>query len=465
MKRTAVLNVVGLTQRHIGPDTPAITQFLSLGQGALIDPAFPAVTCTAQSNYLTGERPSDHGIVGNGWYNHELAEVTFWKQPNQTVQSPKLWHDLRLANGGFTCATMFWWFNMYADVEWSATPRPMYPADGSKHFDVYTWPHELRPALKEELGEFPFPAFWGPMAGQQSPVGKPEAVSEWIANAAKWIEQQQQPTLNLVYLPHLDYNLQRLGPGHPEIANDLQRIDRIVGGLIDFFEARGVQVVLLSEYGITPVERPVHLNRLFRERGWLTIKEELGLDRLDCGNSRAFAVADHQVAHVYLNDKSIESDVRSLLEGTDGVAAVWGQAEKQANGIDHSRAGDLVVTAAESAWFTYYYWMDDAVAPDFARCVDIHRKPGFDPVELFKDSVRGSMPRVMFKLLKKKLGFRMLMDVIPLDASLVKGSHGCRPSDTADWPILISKSTQLTDDKTVDSTDVYGVLRSHIVGG
>ncbi len=266
MKRTAVLNVVGLTQRHIGPDTPAISQFLSLGQAAFIDPAFPAVTCTAQSNYLTGQRPRDHGIVGNGWYNDELAEVTFWKQPNQTVQSPKLWHDLRLANSGFTCATMFWWFNMYADVEWSATPRPMYPADGSKHFDIYTWPHELRPALKEELGEFPFPAFWGPMAGQQSPVGKPEAVSEWIANAAKWIEQQQQPTLNLVYLPHLDYNLQRLGPGHPEIANDLQRIDRIVGELIDFFEARGVQVVLLSEYGITPVERPVHLNRIFRER-------------------------------------------------------------------------------------------------------------------------------------------------------------------------------------------------------
>ncbi|MBT4624650.1 MAG: alkaline phosphatase family protein, partial [Verrucomicrobia bacterium] len=297
------------------------------------------------------------------------------------------------------------------------------------------------------------------------PAGKPEAVSEWIASAAKWIEEEEQPTLNLVYLPHLDYNLQRLGPGHPEIANDLQRIDRIVGELIEFFEGRGVQIVLLSEYGVTPVEQPIHLNRLFRERGWLTIKEELGLERLDCGNSRAFAVVDHQVAHVYLNDKSIESDVRSLLEGTDGVAGVWGQSEKQANGIDHSRAGDLVVTAAESAWFTYYYWMEDAVAPDFARCVDIHRKPGYDPVELFKDSVRGSMPRVMFKLLKKKLGFRMLMDIIPLDASLVKGSHGCRPSDTADWPILISKSTQLTGDKTVDSSDVYGVLRSHIVGG
>ena len=463
MNRTAVLNVVGLSRRHIGEHTPAISKFLSLGQAATIDPAFPAVTCTAQSNYLTGKRPSDHGIVGNGWYNHELAEVTFWKQPNQTVQSPKLWHDLSLANDGFTCATMFWWFNMYADVEWSATPRPTYPADGSKHFDIYTWPYELRSALKSELGEFPFPAFWGPMAGRQSPAGKPEAVSEWIANAAKCIEQHHQPTLNLVYLPHLDYNLQRLGPVHPEIATDLQQIDRIVGGLIDFFEKRDVQVVLISEYGITPVEQPIHLNRLFRERGWLAIKEELGLERLDFGNSRAFAVADHQAAHIYINDKSIEHDMRRLVEGCDGVTAVWGQAEKQANGIDHSRAGDLIAISAENAWFSYYYWLDDAVAPDFARCVDIHRKPGYDPVELFTDPTRGSKARIMFKLLKKKLGFRMLMDVIPLDASLVRGSHGCRPSDPADWPILISKSAQLAAD-TVKSTDVYSVLRSHIAG-
>ena len=464
MKRTAVLNVVGLTRRLICEHTPAICKFLSLGQAALIDPAFPALTCTAQSNYLTGKQPSEHGIVGNGWYNHELAEVNFWKQPNQTVQAPKIWHDLKRTDGSFTCAKMFWWYNMYADVDWSATPRPTYPADGSKHFDIHAWPYDLRMALKAEFGEFPFATFWGPMAGKQSSAGKPEAASEWIANASKWIEQEKQPVLNLVYLPYLDYNLQRLGPAHPDIANDLQRIDRIVGELIGFFEERDVQVVLLSEYGITPVEQPIHLNRLFRKRGWLAIKEEFGLERLDCGNSRVFAVADHQVAHIYFNDTSLENEVRGLLDRTDGVAAVWGQVEKQAKGIDHPRAGDLVVTSAENAWFTYYYWLDDTVAPDFARCVDIHRKPGFDPVELFKHSVHGSKARVMFKLLKKKLGFRMLMDVVPLDASLVKGSHGCRPRDHADWPILISKSNSLNSDTQLDSTEVYGVLRSHVLG-
>ena len=463
MNRTAVLNVVGLSRRHIGDHTPAISKFLSLGQAAIIDPAFPAVTCTAQSDYLTGKKPTEHGIVGNGWYNHELAEVTFWKQPNQTVQAPKIWHDLKQTDSSFTCAKMFWWYNMYADVEWSATPRPMYPADGSKHFDIYCWPFEMRPGLKGKLGEFPFPTFWGPMAGRQSPAGKPEAVSEWIANSAKWIEEQQQPTLNLVYLPHLDYNLQRLGPKHPDINDDLRRIDHIVGELIEFFESRGVRVVLLSEYGITPVDQPIHLNRLFREQGWITIKEELGLDRLDCGNSKAFAVADHQVAHVYINDPTIEAKTRSLLESTPGVAYVWGAAEKQANGIAHDRAGDLIATSAENAWFTYYYWMDDRLAPDFARCVDIHRKPGYDPVELFKDPARGAMPRVMLKLLRKKLGFRMLMDVIPLDATLVKGSHGCRPNDQADWPLLISKQADLATDTPLNSTDVYGVLRSYVL--
>ena len=213
-----------------------------------------------------------------------------------------------------------------------------------------------------------------------------------------------------------------------------------------------------------PVDRPIHLNRLFREQGWTTIKDELGLERLDCGNSQAFAVADHQVAHVYINDPAIETKVRSLLESTPGVASVWGENEKQANGITHQRSGKLVATSAENAWFTYYYWMEDRLAPDFARCVDIHRKPGYDPVELFKDPVRGAMPRVMFKLMKKKLGFRMLMDVIPLDATLVKGSHGCRPSDRADWPLIISKQANLSADNPLDSTDVYGCLLSHVLG-
>ena len=431
-----------------------------------IEPAFPAVTCTAQSNYLTGQTPSQHGIVGNGWYNRELAEVQFWKQSNHLVAGKKLWETLReTTDPEFTCAKMFWWYNMYSSADWSVTPRPMYPADGRKFFDIYAWPFSIREEIKRDLGEFPFPAFWGPAAGVDSSRFEADAVSKWIAESAKWIERKQSPTLNLVYLPHLDYNLQRLGPNHPAIASDLHRIDAIVGNLIDFFVKQSVQVVLLSEYGISAVDTPVHLNRLFRERGWLTIKEELGLELLDCGASPVFAVADHQVAHIYVNNPALENSVRSLLEKQSGVAKVWGAAEKKTHGLDHPRSGDLIAVAKDRAWFTYYYWMDDRRAPDFARTVDIHRKPGYDPAELFLDPKLPLVKaRIGWRLLQKKLGFRMLMDVVPLDATLVKGSHGGRPANPAEWPLLISSRPDLLRQPAINSTEVFGVLRRHVIG-
>src|SRR5207244_1583380 len=230
---------------------------------------------------------------------------------------------------------------------------PIYPADGRKVFDIYTWPHAIRAEIKKDLGEFPFPTFWGPAAGVDTPQGSADAASRWIAESAKWIESKYQPTLSLIYLPHLDYNLQRLGPKHPNIARDLQRIDAVVGDLLSFFQSRSVRVLLLSEYGIAQVDTPIHLNRLFRERGWIAVKDELGLEMIDCGASRAFAVADHQVAHVYLNDRSLENTVRELLENTPAVAGVMSQPGKREMGIDHPRAGDLIAVAAEHAWFTY----------------------------------------------------------------------------------------------------------------
>lgn len=457
MTRTAVLNVVGLTESLIGEHTPALSRFRSRSALAHIEPAFPAVTCTAQTSYITGTRPGEHGIVGNGWYNRELAEVQFWKQSNHIVQRPKLWDELKRADSSFTCAKLFWWYNMYSTADYSITPRPMYPADGRKVFDVYTWPFSIRADIKNDLGEFPFPAFWGPGAGAKTPQAGRDAVSRWIAASAKWIEHRHSPTLSLVYLPHLDYNLQRLGPGDSRTWQDLREIDAIVGDLIEYFEARGVRVMVLSEYGITQVNRAIHLNRIFRERGWITVKEELGLELLDCGASKAFAVADHQVAHVYINDPAIELEVRAALESTPGVAHVLGSAEKPAWGIDHARAGDLIAVAAEDAWFTYYYWLDDSMAPDFARTVDIHRKPGYDPVELFLDpKLPAPKLRIAWRLLQKKLGFRMLMDLIPLDASLVKGSHGAKPSSRRDWPVCLA---DLDIPNVLGSPDVYQVIR------
>jgi predicted AlkP superfamily pyrophosphatase or phosphodiesterase len=457
IKRLAVVNVVGLTRRFIGPDTPRIGRFARAGAVSTVRPAFPAVTCTAQANYLTGLTPASHGIVGNGWYDRGLAEVHFWKQSERLVQAPSIWDTLRPSLPGFTCAKLFWWYNLGSTADYSITPRPLYPADGRKILDIYSWPYSIRPEIKADLGEFPFLTFWGPAAGVDTRQGTADAASRWIAEAALWIERRYQPTLSLIYLPHLDYALQRLGPGHPELGQALAQIDAIVGRLIDTFEARNVKVLLLSEYGIVPVSQPVHLNRCFREQGWLSLKEELGRELIDFGASRVFAVADHQVAHIYFRDAALEPAVRRLLESTDGVALVLDGPALRLAGLNHPRAGDLVAVAHPNAWFTYYYWTEDRRAPDFARTVDIHRKPGYDPVELFLDPqcswIQG---RVLWRLLQKRLGFRYLMDVIPLDATLVRGSHGAPPADVLDYPVLLGDAGTLPD--TLESTDVCRVI-------
>jgi predicted AlkP superfamily pyrophosphatase or phosphodiesterase len=341
----------------------------------------------------------------------------------------------------------------------------MYPADGRKVFDIYTFPSAIRYEIKESLGEFPFPGFWGPAAGIDTPQGTRDAATHWIAESAKWIERRHAPTLSLIYLPHLDYNLQRRGAFDPSIRQDLHDIDLMVGNLIEFFAERDVQVILLSEYGITPVNRPIHLNRLFREQNWIVTREELGRELLDCGASKVFAVADHQVAHIYVNDESLIPAVRELVGAVPAISSVLGAAEKREIGIDHSRAGDLIAVAEEHAWFSYYYWLDDAMAPDFARTVDIHRKPGYDPVELFLDpALPVPKAKIVGKLIKKKLGFRTLMDVIPLDPVLVKGSHGALCSSPDDGAIYIcSESGSLTSEaleKGLPATQVMETLLS-----
>ena len=447
MKRIAVLNVVGLTKGLLGERMPRTGQFAKGVEITSFPPAFPAVTTTAQATYLTGRAPGDHGIVGNGWYEREDAEVRFWKQSNHLVHGEKLWEALRREREGFRCAKMFWWYNMYSSADWSVTPRPIYPADGRKIFDVYTHPSGLRDELVGQLGEFPFPSFWGPRAGLPS--------SQWIADSARWIEEQEEPDLNLVYLPHLDYGLQRWGPDALEMGAEFEAIDRLVDELVSFFVKRGVEVVLLSEYGISKVRKPVHLNRVFRDKGWLQIKNELGLELLDAGASRAFAVADHQVAHVYVRDDSIRNEVRGVLEATEGVAEV--RESCFGDGIGGRRAGDFIAVSSPESWFTYYYWMDDMVAPDFARTVDIHRKPGYDPVELHLDPTL-SLPgiRIASFLIRKKLGFRALLPVIPLDASLVGGSHGRDDVPEDEQPVLVGPGAS-----SVSSAEkVFNYLRS-----
>ncbi|CAZ94562.1 alkaline phosphatase family protein [Zobellia galactanivorans] len=455
MKKTLVINVVGLTQRLIGEHTPFIESFLKKGKSAYISPVLPAVTCSVQSTYLTGKTPSEHGVVGNGWYFKEECEVKFWRQSNKLVQSEKLWDELKREDEHFTCANHFWWYNMYSNVDYSLTPRPNYLADGRKIPDVYSYPPELRDTLQEELGTFPLFQFWGPKTSIKS--------SKWIADAAIRTDEMHNPTLSLVYLPHLDYNLQRHGLDFTKIKKDLKEIDGVVEQLVTHFQQRNARIVLLSEYGITDVSNPIHLNRILRSKGYIAIREERGLELLDAGQSKAFAVADHQIAHVYLNDPSVKLEVKALLESVSGVEMVLTGEELQKVNLQHERCGDLVVVADADSWFTYYFWLDDAKAPDYARMVDIHKKPGYDPVEMLTDPKdKLVMAKVIGKLLKKKLGFRTVMNIIPLDATLVKGSHGRIPEDKADFPILVTDQINATFDDAIEATDVYQILKNHV---
>jgi len=447
MNKTVVIDIVGLSSSVIGQHTPFLQQYIAQKHISTIEPLLPAVTTAVQSTYLTGKFPSDTGIVGNGWYDHADSEVKFWKQSNKLVQGEKIWDKAKKEDPSFTCANMFWWYNMYSSADYSVTPRPNYLADGRKLPDCYSHPAELRDHLQNKLGQFPLFQFWGPGANIKS--------TQWIADAAMENEELHNPTLTLIYLPHLDYCLQKFGPDLAKIGKELQEIDGVVEQLVTFYQNKGARIILLSEYGIAPVNNPIHLNRILREHGLLQIRTERGLELLDAGASKAFAVADHQIAHIYINDKVVTEKVKVLLQGIPDVELVLDKAEQVKHHINHERSGDLVLMAAEKSWFTYYFWLDDAKAPDYARSVDIHKKPGYDPVEMFMTSKL----RAGYKLLRKKAGLRYVMDVIPLDANLIKGSHGRIGVPEAYKPIII---TDNNDIKNINATDVFDIIWQHL---
>lgn len=455
MVATAVLNVVGLTKALLGPDTPNLNSLAADGSMAPIRAITPAVTCSAQATFLTGLLPRDHGIVGNGWYFRDVAQVMLWKQANQLVHGEKVWETARRRDAKCTTAQMFWWFNMYSSAEWSVTPRPIYRADGLKVVDIYSQPADIRDRVVAEHGAFPFFNFWGPQADIRS--------SRWIAEASMSVDRWYSPTLLLVYLPHLDYSLQRLGPSDPRIREDVRAIDAVCGTLIAHCRERGRRVIVLSEYGLVPVTAPIHINRMLRKAGWLAIRDELGTDTLDAGASEAFAVADHQVAHVYVRNPARIPEVAARLRAEPGIDLVLDRNGQRELGLDHERSGELVAISARDTWFTYYFWLDDARAPDYARTVDIHRKPGYDPVELFLDPAL-SLPKmkVAATLAKKALGFRYLMKVIPLDATLVKGSHGRVTDSPYDGPLVISSQRDAVRTDVIQSTAIRDLILEHL---
>jgi predicted AlkP superfamily pyrophosphatase or phosphodiesterase len=460
MHPTLVLDVVGLTPSLLGPHTPELVKFRDAGAWRPIRTVTPAVTCSVQSTFLTGTLPREHGIVGNGWYFRDLAQVWLWRQSNALVHGEKVWDAARRRDPSFSVAKLFWWYNMYSSADIALTPRPMYTADGRKLPDVYSEPPELRAELQRELGQFPLFEFWGPRANINC--------SRWIANSAERVIEKSAPTLSLVYLPHLDYDLQRFGPNDARIAKALGEIDQVCGELFAFAKQKGLRVIVLSEYGITQVSGAIHVNRVLREAGFIRVRDEVGLEQLDPGASHAFAVADHQIAHVYVKDPARIPAVRALLEKVPGIERVLGREEQRAFDLDHDRSGELVLISDADRWFSYYFWLDDARAPDYARTVDIHLKPGYDPVELFLNpKLALPMFTVGRKLAARKLGFRNLLDVIPLDTSLVKGSHGRVTERPEDGPLLMTSEPNVLgvpEGAAVEATSVRDVMLRSVFG-
>ncbi|MDT0491149.1 alkaline phosphatase family protein [Streptomyces griseus] len=444
-----VLDVVGLTPQLL-THMPHLTALAEQGAQAPLSTVLPAVTCAAQSTFLTGTMPAEHGIVANGWYFRELGDVLLWRQHNGLVEGDKLWDAARRAHPGYTVANICWWYAMGADTDWTVTPRPVYYADGRKEPDCYTRPPTLHDELTEKLGTFPLFHFWGPGADLVS--------SQWIIDATRHIIATRTPDLALCYLPHLDYDLQRYGPDAPRSHRAAADLDRALAPLLADARAEGRTVVALSEYGITRVSRPVDINRALRREGLLEVHTQDGMEYLDPMASRAFAVADHQLAHVYVRRPEDLEEVRAALADLPGIDQLLDDEGKKAHHLDHPRSGELVAVAEKDAWFTYYYWLDDARAPDFAQLVEIHRKPGYDPVELFMDP---EDPYVRLKAVsavaRKKLGLRYRMAVVPLDPSPIRGSHGRLPESDDEGPLILCSTPHTFTDR-VRATEVKSLL-------
>ncbi|HLF40549.1 MAG TPA: alkaline phosphatase family protein [Acidimicrobiia bacterium] len=446
-----VVDVVGMTPRLL-PHMPRLTALAAGGFASPLGAAFPAVTCSGQASLLTGLPPSGHGVVGNGWFFRDLGEVWLWRQGHGLVEGETVWEAARRRHPGLRIANLCWWYAMGAPTDYTVTPRPVYHADGRKSPDCYTRPPALHDELEAELGPFPLFQFWGP--------GARIASSRWIGRAAEIVLERHRPDVTFVYLPHLDYDLQRFGPDAPQALAAARAVDEVAGRIADRALDRGATVVALSEYGITAADRPVAVNRTLRRAGWLEVSTQHGMEYLDPYASAAFAVADHQVAHVYVRDRDLVDQVAGLLRELPGVGEVLDHEGKAAAGIDHPRAGELVAVAEPGAWFTYYYWLDDARAPDFARTVEIHRKPGYDPAELFFDPAdRTAKARAGLALARKAIGLRYTMNVVPLDASPVRGTHGRLPDTPADGPVLVCSDARLAPEAgRIEVTGVKALL-------
>jgi predicted AlkP superfamily pyrophosphatase or phosphodiesterase len=404
------------------------------GDRATLVPSFPAVTWPVQANMLTGKLPSEHGVIANGFFWRDKREVEMWTAWNDKIQQPQIWDLLHKHDTQLTSAVWFPMLSKGCGADYICMPAPIHNPDGSESLWCYTKPVELYGTLRDALGHFPLQHFWGPIANIKS--------SAWIADSAALAMQSFRPRFYYVYLPHLDYAAQRTGPDSPPAQKALVELDEVIGKLAAAAEnAYGAAPLWLaaSEYVITPVSHVTYPNRALRQAGLLAVRDEGDGERIDFAASQAWALVDHQLSHVFVKDTHAATIGRvvDLFRGKQGIAEVLAGQERAKYALDHERSGEVILVSSAESWQAYYYWLDDAQAPKFARTVDIHQKPGYDPVELH---------------------FDMATKSIPLDATLVKGSHGAPTLTDAQRGVLLSSQRGVFVEQPTADTDVCEIV-------
>lgn len=373
--RVVVLDVVGLQPAHLEADlAPNLATLMDGPRRARLQPSFPALTVPAQTTLGTGHPPGEHGDVASGRYDREHDTVTFWGRDRG--DRTRLW-ERASEEAGLTTGAICFQHLLGTSADVALTPSPIEDENNDMvEMDCWTNPDGWYDELREEYGHFPLHHYWGPGANSES--------TAWILTAAAEAVTEYDTDLLWAYVPHLDYAGLRQGPESAEMREAVRTVDALVGDFLDSLRSDGrwsdTVVAVVSEYGFHDVDTPVYPNRALRDAGLLTERAES--NDVDLRRSRAFAMVDHQVAHVYVDDGSVV-DARDALVGLDGVDRVLGDDGKAAYGIDHANAGELVCVAEPDAWFQYYWWREETNAPAYATDMDIHEKPGFDPCELF----------------------------------------------------------------------------------
>ena len=440
-KRIVVLDVVGLSLEHFAfkESMPHIASLLNRGRLFEMPPVFPPVTLPVQASLTTGVHPAQHGVVANGFYFHKNFQVAFWEQAAGLVKAERIWDRLKRKNSKLKTAALFCQNTLYANCDAVITPRPLHTEEGLIQW-CYSKPVGFYEDISQQIGDFNLFSFWGPFASIES--------SQWIAKAAVETMARIRPNLLFVYLPHLDYPCQIHGPADNKILTELSKVDREVGRIVDGINALGfgdeTLYLVLSEYSFSTVQTDIPLNRHLREQGLLEVRTIQGRDYLDFELSPAFAMVDHQVAHIYIKSGK-EKEVLKALDGIDGIDFLLDRQAQKAYSIDHPSAGDIIAVSARDRWFSYYWWDDRTNEPDFASRVDIHRKPGYDPMELFLE------PETLH---------------ISQDTSLIRGSHGYPAVSQRDKVVfLISGERQgtLKIPDTLCITDISNIIEQYLI--